>query len=102
MNHSFYSQVYNIVGRIPVGMVASYGQIVCMLDSPRNARVVGWAMRQCPADLPWHRVVRSDGSLASKDFYEFQRVMLESEGVEFLPGGTIRMETYQWIPDFHV
>lgn len=53
-----------------------------------------------PPDLPWFRVVRSDGSLANKDFYELQRVMLESEGITFLPGGTIAMETYQWSPGF--
>lgn len=100
MNHSFFAQVYEIVGRIPEGKVASYGQIACMIGSPSNARIVGWAMRKCPSGLPWHRVIRSDGSLANKEFHELQRVMLESEGIPFLPDGTIAMKSYQWNPGF--
>lgn len=62
--------------RIPEGFVATYGDL-CP-EAPRRA---GAAIASCddPA-VPWHRVVRADGSLAVG---ERQRTLLEAEGVPF-------------------
>ena len=62
--NGFFQQVYDIVAQIPKGQALSYGQIAQMLGRPRAARMVGWAMRRCPEELPWHRVVKADGSIA--------------------------------------
>lgn len=60
--NGFFQQVYDLVAQIPPGRVATYGQIARMLEQPHNARVVGWAMRQAPAErqLPCHRVVKKN------------------------------------------
>jgi methylated-DNA-protein-cysteine methyltransferase-like protein len=65
-----------IVGRvrdIPEGFVRTYGDIDP--DAPRN---VGRVLATTDEDLPWHRVVRADGSLAMG---RRQRELLDREGV---------------------
>ncbi|MDD3058962.1 MAG: methylated-DNA--[protein]-cysteine S-methyltransferase [Sphaerochaeta sp.] len=96
--NTYFSQVYEVVSRIPYGMVASYGHIALLLGDPRQARTVGWALSQCPEELPWHRVVRSDGSIAEREHDALQRVLLEAEGICFLQSGRIDMQQYQWKP----
>jgi methylated-DNA-protein-cysteine methyltransferase related protein len=64
---------------IPPGFVRAYGDV-----SPGAPRFAGTVLNACadPA-LPWHRVVRADGSLAKGDR---QRALLEAEGVPFRNG----------------
>lgn len=95
----FFNEVYLIVEQIPFGKVVSYGQIAWMLGVPKSARQVGWAMRRCPENLPWQRVVRNDGSIAGGSFAELRRTLLEAEGTSFLPDGRVNMEKCRWIPD---
>ncbi len=101
---NFFDEVYKLVGRIPVGRVATYGQIAALLGNPRGARTVGWAMRAAPREmnLPCHRVVRSDGRLAPGHAFggeEIQRSVLESEGITFLADGRIDIARHQWDVD---
>jgi methylated-DNA-protein-cysteine methyltransferase related protein len=64
---------------IPEGFVATYGDL-CP-EAPRRA---GAVMASCEDEsVPWHRVVRADGSLAVG---ERQRALLEAEGVPFRGG----------------
>jgi methylated-DNA-protein-cysteine methyltransferase-like protein len=64
---------------IPEGFVRTYGDV-----SPGAPRLAGTALSHChDRDLPWHRVVRADGSLAKG---ERQRRLLEREGVPFERG----------------
>lgn len=61
---------------IPEGFVATYGDLC-----PGAPRRAGAAMAACgDPTVPWHRVVRADGSLAVG---ERQRKLLEAEGVPF-------------------
>ncbi len=98
----FFKRVYQIVAQIPVGKVASFGQIAALIGEPRNARVVGWAMHDAPKELglPCHRVVNKAGSMGPG--YIFgpgeQRVLLESEGVTFKDNGCIDMKKHLWDP----
>ena len=94
--NSFFSRVYQIVARIPRSSVVSYGQIAMMLGAPRAAREVGWAMRFCPEDLPWHRVVMADGSIAGGGDAETRRALLEAEKVMFLSDGRVDMKQCRW------
>jgi alkylated DNA nucleotide flippase Atl1 len=60
----------------PEGFVRTYGDVW-----PPAPRLTGAVLRAAsdPA-LPWHRIVRADGSLAKG---ERQRARLEAEGVPF-------------------
>ena len=98
MVDSFFQRVYALVALIPRGQVASYGQLARLLGDPRAARQVGWAMRCCPDDLPWQRVVKADGSIAGGGWAELRRALLEDEGVPFLPDGRVDMARCQWRP----
>jgi alkylated DNA nucleotide flippase Atl1 len=60
----------------PEGFVRTYGDV-----SPGAPRVAGAVLSACDDhDLPWHRIVRADGSLAKG---AHQRALLEAEGVPF-------------------
>ena len=60
----------------PPGFVTTYGDV-----SPGAPRLAGRVLSQCgDPGLPWHRVVRADGSLAKG---ERQRRLLAAEGVPF-------------------
>lgn len=96
----FYQRVYEVVAEIPRGRVASYGQIARLLEQPHNARVVGWAMRQAPAelDLPCHRVVRKTGEVPP-GFVKGKGNhvdMLKKEGITFDHTGKIDMKVHGW------
>ena len=61
---------------IPEGFVRSYGDV-----SPGAPRLAGTVLSATDdASVPWHRVVRADGSLAKGPR---QRTLLEAEGVPF-------------------
>jgi methylated-DNA-protein-cysteine methyltransferase-like protein len=68
-----------ILGRvraIPPGFVRTYGDC-----SPGAPRVTGAVLAACRDNaVPWHRVVRADGSLAKG---ARQRALLDAEGVPF-------------------
>ena len=60
----------------PEGFVRAYGDV-----SPGAPRLAGSVLSQTHVpDVPWHRVVRADGSLAKG---ARQRALLEAEGVPF-------------------
>lgn len=61
------------VRAIPVGFVRTYGDI-----DPKAPRLVGHILATTRERLPWHRVVRSDGSVAQG---ARQRRLLVKEGV---------------------
>lgn len=56
-------RVRALIRSVPPGQVTTYGD-VARAAGLGNARLVGWILRTDGADLPWHRVVRADGSLA--------------------------------------
>jgi len=64
------------VRAVPVGFVRTYGDI-----SPGAPRVAGAVLHGChDPRVPWHRIVRADGSLAKG---ARQRALLDAEGVPF-------------------
>lgn len=94
----FHRAVHRLVGEIPRGRVATYGQIAALLGHPRAARAVGYAMRHCPPGMPWHRVVNAQGGIslrANVAGMVTQRVLLEQEGVVVRRGRT-RLDRYRW------
>ena len=61
---------------VPEGFVRAYGDV-----SPGAPRFAGSVLSDCEdPTVPWHRIVRADGSLAKG---ARQRALLEAEGVPF-------------------
>ncbi|MFQ6396417.1 MGMT family protein [Nocardia sp. KC 131] len=77
-------QVRALVATIPVGRVATYGDIAeaAGLSTPRT---VGWIMRTDSADLPWHRVIGAGGRPAAH-MADRQLRLLAAEGVAIRDG----------------
>lgn len=101
MSKKFFEKVYEIVGKIPEGKVATYGQVASLLGEPRNARVVGWAMSKAPSErnLPCHRVINKTGKLSPEYIFGskyLQRDLLEAEGVFFNKDGTVDLKRSMW------
>ena len=91
-----------MVGQIPYGKVATYGQIATLAGYPGRARQVGYALAGMPEelDLPWHRVINAQGRISPRvrtGFHELQHVLLENEGIVF-EGVQIDLERYGWKP----
>ena len=96
----FARAVWRVVRRVPRGRVVTYGQIAALLGRPGAARRVGWAMRICPADLPWHRVVNAQGGISVRARMSgmlTQRLRLEAEGVA-LRSGRVALARHRWRP----
>jgi methylated-DNA-protein-cysteine methyltransferase related protein len=69
-------QILERVRATPAGFVRTYGDV-----SPGAPRVAGAVLHEChDPSVPWHRIVRADGSLAKG---AKQRRLLEREGVPF-------------------
>lgn len=100
MKDPFTKRVIEVLGRIPHGRVATYGQIAALAGNPRAARQVVRILHSCSRshNLPWHRVINARGriSLAPGDGFELQRAMLSDEGVVFGIGDRIDLNRYGW------
>lgn len=96
-----FEKIYSVVGQIPKGKVATYGQVALLAGNKRWARVVGYALHNNPAPMviPCHRVVNREGRVAAAFAFgggNRQRQLLEQEGVVFSPDGTVDLEKYGW------
>jgi alkylated DNA nucleotide flippase Atl1 len=76
------SVILERIRRVPPGYVTTYGDV-----SPGAPRLAGHVLRHAPDadDVPWWRVVRSDGSVAKG---ERQLARLRAEDVPLRAGGT--------------
>ena len=95
--------IYDMVGRIPWGKVATYGQIATLAGYPGRARQVGYALAGMPEemDLPWHRVINAQGKIsprAQTQFHQLQYLLLEEEGIVFREV-RIDLGRYGWKPE---
>jgi methylated-DNA-protein-cysteine methyltransferase-like protein len=98
--------VWEIVKRIPPGKVCTYGRIADMIPPPNEmdpkaykafgARWVGGAMAQCPDDVPWWRVINSQGKISARPSAGLQKELLEAEGVVFDEKEKIDLKVYLW------
>ena len=103
---AYYELVWELVRQIPKGKVAPYGQIALMLPSPNGVEIeaykafgprwVGGAMANCPDDVPWQRVINSQGKISERPGgAERQRILLEEEGVVFVKD-KVDLKKYGW------
>lgn len=89
-----------VVRRIPVGRVATYGDVAALAGQPRAARAVGNIMRDCRRpDVPCHRVIAAGGRLGGYGGSEaLKRALLAAEGV-IVSGSKVReLDRVTWNP----
>ncbi len=92
--------IHATVAKIPPGRVSSYGEIAARAGLPGRARLVGKALGKTPdgVELPWFRVLRSDGRIAfppQSGPYREQRARLLVEGVR-VERGRVDLARYGW------
>ena len=98
LNDKLVHQILSVVSCIPLGSVATYGQIAQLIGRERNARLVGRVLSQAGlyGKYPCHRVVNSAGRLAPA--WEEQKHLLWAEGVTFKTNGCVDLKKHQWRP----
>jgi methylated-DNA-protein-cysteine methyltransferase related protein len=101
----YYEQVWDLARQIPEGKVATYGQLGQLLDPPKDIspedykvlcpRWVGDAMAKCPDDVPWQRVINSQGKISQRFDAERHKQLLENDGLVFV-NGKLDLKLCQW------
>jgi len=93
-----YEMIYDVVRQIPVGRVATYGQVAYLVGPPCTPRKAGWALAALRTHVveppvPWQRVVNAKGESSVE---EAQVVLLEQEGIRFNEQGRIDLKHFGW------
>lgn len=86
-------RILDCIELIPAGKVMTYGD-VAEFAGTRSARMVGRVLALDGGTVPWHRVLRADGSLA-EHLYSEQRQRLLAEGVRF-HGDRVDLAAFRW------
>jgi methylated-DNA-protein-cysteine methyltransferase-like protein len=88
----------------------TYGRIATLIPCPEGydplaytrirARWVGYALKACPDDVPWWRVVNAKGRVSLRMGHgpHIQPLMLEEEGIQLKDGKIIPLDQYLWNP----
>ena len=89
-------EILSVVGEIPEGKVATYGQIARLIGRDKNARLVGkvLSMAEFYGNYPCHRVVNHAGRLVPG--WSEQRLLLMAEGVEMKNSNHVNLRKCQW------
>jgi methylated-DNA-protein-cysteine methyltransferase-like protein len=99
---TYHERVYELVRQIPVGKVMTYGQLAIILGEGYTARTVGYVMHGAGEDVPWQRVINSQGKCSTGRLtipMNLQQELLEAEGVVFNEKGKCNLRRFQWFPD---
>lgn len=86
-------RILDCIEQIPSGKVMTYGDVAEFVGT-RSARMVGRVLAHDGGTVPWHRVLRADGSLA-EHLYTEQRQRLLAEGVRFR-GDRVDLTAFRW------
>lgn len=104
MTMTFYEKMRIVCLAIPEGKVATYGQIALLCGKLRNARQVGYGLKNNLAgeDVPAYRIVNGRGELSGACHFEMpglQKMLLEEDDIEVKWNGTmwyVDLEEYGW------
>jgi methylated-DNA-protein-cysteine methyltransferase related protein len=98
MASDFRARVLAVVRRIPVGRVATYGDVAVLAGAPRAARAVGTVMRRCrDSRVPCHRVIGAGGGLGGYGaFLHIKRDLLRAEGLDVGVARVRRFAEVRW------
>ncbi|MCB0047291.1 MAG: MGMT family protein [Caldilineaceae bacterium] len=95
-----YARVRLVVGQIPPGRVATYGQVAAIVGRC-TPRMAGYALAALPAgsDVPWQRVINAQGKISPRGDNHgavLQEELLAQEGILFGPERKISLPRYRW------
>ena len=93
VHESVDERVNAVVRTIPAGYVMTYGDVAGRLGL-KSARQVGSVLARGNGAIPWHRVLRANGSMAEGLIAE-QSSRLRSEGVEVIRE-RVDLKRYRW------
>ena len=95
MDEALHERVRDLIASIPPGTVSTYGDIAALAGAS-TPRLVGRILSEDGHDLPWHRVLRANGTPAPQLVHK-QLELLRAEGV-LADGQRINMREYRWRP----
>jgi methylated-DNA-protein-cysteine methyltransferase-like protein len=89
------SRIVMAIKAVPKGKVSCYRDIALKAGMPNGARQVVRVLHAIQ-ELPWHRIIRADGSiaLAKEQGRELQIRLLRGEGVRVSKAGRVDLAKY--------
>ena len=96
MNDELHERIRAVIADVPAGTVATYGDVAALSGAP-SPRLVGRTLAEDGHDLPWHRILRANGTPAPHLLHE-QLERLRAEGV-LADGEKVDLRKYRWRPD---
>lgn len=98
LNEDLIYEILSVVEEIPLGKVATYGQIARLIGREKNSRLVGLvlSMAEHYGSYPCHRVVNHAARLTPG--WIDQRHLLEEEGVTMKDENHVDLKIWQWEP----
>jgi alkylated DNA nucleotide flippase Atl1 len=96
MDDVLHERVREIIESVPTGTVATYGDIAALSGAP-SPRMVGAILAEDGHDLPWHRILRANGTPAPHLVHD-QLERLRAEGV-LADGERVDLRKYRWKPE---
>ena len=94
---ALFPRIYDVVRQVPRGKVTTYGDVAHLVGQGCDARLVGYAMANCPDDVPWQRVINAQGKISLQgEAAQKQRMRLEAEGITFDARGKIDFKRFRW------
>ena len=95
VDEELHERVRDVIMSVPPGRVTCYGDVAAMAGAS-TPRLVGRILGEDGHDLPWHRVLRSNGTPAPHLAHR-QLELLRAEGV-LADGQRVSMRQYRWRP----
>jgi methylated-DNA-protein-cysteine methyltransferase related protein len=95
VDEELHERVREVVASVPSGKVATYGDIAAIAGA-RSPRLVGRILAEDGSDLPWHRVLRANGTPAPHLAHR-QLALLRAEGV-LADGQRVDLRVHRWRP----
>ena len=91
-------RIIQVIKAIPIGKVSSYRDVALAAGLPNGARQTVRVLHSLSKkyDLPWHRVIRSNGCIALREGEgrELQINLLRSDGVIVSSDGRVDMKRF--------
>jgi methylated-DNA-protein-cysteine methyltransferase-like protein len=91
-------RIIDAIRAVPRGRVSCYRDIARAAGLPNGARQVVRVLHAMSEKhkLPWHRIIRADGSIALKQFQggDLQIQLLRAEGIKVSKTGHVNMDLY--------